>query len=91
MSDKLQSRKFTVWLVWLIIAVLVLAVLGISVIVTKNTNEKLIDLFSNTLQNFFVISAIYLGVNVLQKGAFAIADVFTAKKEEENAEDSDLR
>ncbi len=91
MSDKLQSRKFTVWLVWLIIAALVLAVLGISVIVTKNTNEKLIDLFSNTLQNFFVISAIYLGVNVLQKGAFAIADVFTAKKEEENAEDSDLR
>ena len=91
MSDKLQSRKFTVWLVWLIIAVLVLAVFGISVIVTKNTNEKLIDLFSNTLQNFFVISAIYLGVNVLQKGAFAIADVFAAKKEEENAEDSDLR
>lgn len=91
MSDKLQSRKFTVWLVWLIIAVLVLAVFGISVIVTKNANEKLIDLFSNTLQNFFVISAIYLGVNVLQKGAFAIADVFTAKKEEENAEDSDLR
>ena len=92
MSDKLQSRKFTVWIVWLVIAVLVLIVFGVSIIVTKANNDKLIDLFSSTLQNFFYISAIYLGVNVLQKGAFAISDAIATKKEEEvNDEDSDLR
>lgn len=84
MSDKLQSRKFAVWLVWLIIAILVLIIVGISFFVTKAANDKLIDLFADTLQNFFYVSAIYLGVNVLQKGAFAIADVLSAKKEEEN-------
>ena len=83
MGDKLQSRKFMVWVVWLIVLVLILVVLGISIIITKATNDKLIDLFGNTLQNFFYISAIYLGVNVLQKGAFAISDAIVGKKDEE--------
>lgn len=82
-ESKLKSRKFSVWLVWLIIVVLILVTLGISIIITKETNGSLVDLFSNTLQNFFYISIAYLGVNVVQKGAFAIADVLAAKKEEE--------
>ena len=94
MGDKVQSRKFMVWLVWLIIAVLLLISIGVAIVVTKQTPDKLVDLFGTTLQNFFYISAIYLGVNVLQKGAFAIADVLSAKKEEEsveNDEDCNLR
>lgn len=93
MSDKVQSRKFMVWLVWLIIAVLMLIAIGIAIVITKKTPDNLVGLFGTTLQNFFYISAIYLGVNVLQKGAFAISDAIAGKKEEEceNAEDSDLR
>lgn len=82
-ESKLKSRKFAVWLVWLIIAVLVLIVLGISIIVTKQTESSLVELFSSALNDFFVISAIYLGVNVVQKGAFAIADALSSKKEED--------
>ena len=82
-DSKLKSRKFAVWLVWLVIAVLVLIILGVSIIVTKQTDESLVELFSNTINDFFIISAIYLGVNVVQKGAFAIADVLAGKKEQE--------
>lgn len=81
-DSKLKSRKFAVWLVWLVIAVLTLIVLGISIIITKQTDESLVGLFSSALNDFFIISAIYLGVNVVQKGAFAIADVLANKKEE---------
>lgn len=81
-ESKLKSRKFAVWLVWLIIAVLTLIILGISIIITKQTDESLVTLFSSALNDFFIISAIYLGVNVVQKGAFALADVLAAKKEE---------
>ena len=82
-ESKLKSRKFSVWVVWLIITILVLIVLGISIIVTKDTNGRLVDLFSNTIQNFFYISAFYLGANVIQKGAFALADAWSSRHESE--------
>ena len=85
-DSKLKSRKFAVWLVWLIIAVLTLIILGISIIITKQTDESLVSLFSSALNDFFIISAIYLGVNVVQKGAFAIADVLAKKQEEQEGE-----
>lgn len=85
-DSKLKSRKFAVWIVWLVIAVLTLIILGVSIIITKQTDESLIGLFSSTLNDFFIISAIYLGVNVVQKGAFALADVLANKKEKEEEE-----
>jgi len=86
-DSKLRSRKFAVWLVWLIIAILVLLVLGVSIVITKQTDESLVELFSSALNDFFVVSAIYLGVNVVQKGAFAIADALTSKYKSEKDEE----
>ena len=93
MGDKVQSRKFVVWLVWVIITVLLVIAIGIAFVVTKDKPDSLIELFGKTLDHLFTISAIYLGVNVIQKGAFAIADVLAAKKEEntEYVENTDLR
>ena len=93
MGDKVQSRKFVVWLVWVIITVLLVVAIGIAFVITKDKPDSLIELFGKTLDHLFTISAIYLGVNVIQKGAFAIADVLAAKKEEntEDVENTDLR
>lgn len=81
MSDKLQSRKFVVWVTWLIVAVVSIVLVVTTVILTKQFTEYLASLIEKVLGWFFAISMMYLGVNVVQKGAFAIADVF-AKKEE---------
>ena len=81
MSDKLQSRKFVVWVTWLIVAVVSIVLVVTTVILTKQFTEYLASLTEKVLGWFFAISMMYLGVNVVQKGAFAIADVF-AKKEE---------
>ena len=85
MSDKLQSRKFVVWVTWLIVAVISIVLAGITVILTKQFTEYVASLTEKVLSWFFAISMMYLGVNVVQKGAFAIADVF-AKKEEETVD-----
>lgn len=64
-ESKLKSRKFVVWLVWLLIT---LAIVAISFF--RNTADSLV---SKTLDNFFFISMMYLGMNVGQKGFYAIA------------------
>ena len=81
MSDKLQSRKFVVWITWLIIAVVSIIIVAVTVIITKEFTQYVATFTEKVLSWFFAISMMYLGVNVVQKGAFAIADVF-AKKEE---------
>jgi uncharacterized membrane protein YfcA len=79
-QKKTDSRKFIVWLVWLIIAIAV----GIYTFITKEP-----ELLENTLDHLFVISMMYLGVNVGQKGVLAIADAIKHKystKEEKRDE-----
>ncbi len=77
-QKKTDSRKFIVWIVWLLIAIAI----GIYTFITKES-----ALLENTLDHLFVISMMYLGVNVGQKGVLAIADAikhrYSAKEEKE--------
>ena len=69
-SKKTDSRKFVVWLVWL---VMVLAI-GVYTFIAKNS-----ALLEKVLGWFFTLSMMYLGVNVGQKGALAFADALKNK------------
>ncbi len=75
-QKKTDSRKFIVWIVWLLIAIAI----GVYTFITKEAK-----LLENTLDHLFVISMMYLGVNVGQKGVLAIADAikhrYSAKEE----------
>ena len=69
-SKKTDSRKFVVWLVWLVI---VLAI-GVYTFIAKNS-----ALLEKVLGWFFTLSMMYLGVNVGQKGVLAFADALKNK------------
>lgn len=69
-SKKTDSRKFIVWLVWLIIALAI----GVYTFIAKDTT-----LLEKVLGWFFTLSMMYLGVNVGQKGALAFADALKNK------------
>lgn len=69
-SKKTDSRKFIVWLVWLLIALAI----GVYTFITKDTT-----LLEKVLGWFFTLSMMYLGVNVGQKGALAFADALKNK------------
>ena len=69
-SKKTDSRKFIVWLVWLIIALAI----GVYAFIAKDT-----ALLEKVLGWFFTLSMMYLGVNVGQKGALAFADALKNK------------
>lgn len=73
-TKKINSRKFVVWLVWLLITGGIIVVSAIN----KNIGDSLI---SDVLKYFFGISMMYIGGNVVQKGAYAIADSLAEKKE----------
>lgn len=85
-TKKTDSRKFVVWLVWLIITVLVIAWCALVMIITKKIQEQLIGLVEKALSYFFAISMMYLGVNVGQKVGLAFADKISIKKEEPEIE-----
>ena len=78
-SKKTDSRKFIVWLVWLLIALAI----SIYTFITKDS-----VLLEKVLGWFFTLSMMYLGVNVGQKGALAFADAlknkYSNKEETEN-------
>ena len=78
-DSKLSSRKFIVWLVWLLLT----AGTVVYMFISKDST-----LTENTLDSFFYVSMMYLGMNVGQKVGFAISDaLFKNKhysKEEEN-------
>lgn len=78
-QKKTDSRKFIVWIVWLIITILVIAWCALVMIITKQIQEQLIGLVEKVLSWFFAISMMYLGVNVGQKGALAFADALKNK------------
>lgn len=69
-SKKTDSRKFIVWLVWLLIA------LAISIYTFIAKDSVLLE---KVLGWFFTLSMMYLGVNVGQKGALAFADALKNK------------
>lgn len=69
-SKKTDSRKFVVWLVWLLIALAI----GVYTFIAKDTT-----LLEKVLGWFFTLSMMYLGVNVGQKGALAFADALKNK------------
>lgn len=76
-SKKTDSRKFVIWLVWLLIALAI----GVYTFIVKDT-----ALLEKVLGWFFTLSMMYLGVNVGQKGALAFADALKNKysNKEEN-------
>ena len=69
-TKKTDSRKFLVWLIWLLICIAI----GIYTFIVKNE-----DLLTKTLEYFFALSMMYLGVNVGQKGMIAFADALKHK------------
>ena len=86
-TKKTDSRKFVVWLTWLVITVLVIAWCAVVMIATKQIVDSLVSLAEKTLAWFFAISMMYLGVNVGQKVGLAFADKLL-NKESENVEDN---
>ena len=87
-GKKTDSRKFVVWVVWLIIAILVIAFCALVMIMTHQIVEGLVNLIEKTIAYFFAISMMYLGVNVGQKVGLAFADKIMSK-EESNIEDEE--
>lgn len=79
MNSKLSSRKFVVWLVWLLLTA------GTVVYMFISKDSTLVE---KALGRFFTLSMMYLGVNVGQKGALAFADAlknkYSNKEETEN-------
>lgn len=80
-GKKTDSRKFVVWIVWLIITILVIGWCALVMIITKQIQDTLINLFLKALSYFFAISMMYLGVNVGQKVGLAFADKLMPKEE----------
>ena len=76
-DSKLASRKFIVWLVWLILTI------GVVVYTFISQSTTLLE---KTLDSFFAVSMMYLGMNVVQKAGFAVADALhkNYSKEEED-------
>ena len=80
-TKKTDSRKFVVWVVWLIITLLVIAFCAAVMIITKQFADNMVSLIEKALSWFFAISMMYLGVNVGQKVGLAFADKLMPKEE----------
>lgn len=85
-DDKLKSRKFSVWIVWLILTLCVIIFCAVCMIVSKTMSDSLTGLIEKVLGWFFAVSMMYLGMNVGQKVGFSISDALKNKKETEGAE-----
>lgn len=85
-KKKTDSRKFVVWVTWLIISIFILAWCAIVMFVTKEMADGLVNLIEKVLSWFFAVSMMYLGMNVSQKLGFAFAEKIINKKEEEKNE-----
>lgn len=77
-STKLNSRKFAVWLIWLLITLAV----GVYTFIAHED-----ALLAHTLDNFFTLSMMYLGMNVAQKAGFALADALHKNTPEEEEDE----
>ena len=70
-EKKMTSRKFLVWIVWVIIT--------IGIIVLSFFKKDSDDLVKTGLHDLFFISLTYLGVNGIQKVGFALSDSISLK------------
>lgn len=86
-SNKKDSRKFFVWVTWLIVTLAIIILSSVVMIITKETPFELVSLAEKVIGFFFAVSMMYLGVNVGQKMGFAFADALTAKYESEKGDD----
>ena len=73
-EKKMTSRKFLVWIVWVIIT--------IGIVVLSFFKKDSDDLVKTGLQDLFFISLTYLGVNGIQKVGFAVSDAISSKTNE---------
>lgn len=73
-ESKLKSRKFIVWLTWLVLVFVVAAVVLVCCVKSLIEASSAVEMFKAIIQDFFYISMLYLGVNVGQKAAFAFGD-----------------
>lgn len=85
-TKKTDSRKFVVWIVWLIVTLAVIAWCTVVIIATKQIADSIVSLAEKILSYFFAVSMMYLGVNVGQKMGLAFADALTTKYESEKGE-----
>lgn len=83
-GKKTDSRKFVVWVAWLIITLLVIAFCAAVMIITKQFADNMVSFIEKALSWFFAISMMYLGVNVGQKVGLAFADKLMPKEESED-------
>ena len=82
-KSKMQSRKFVVWIVWLVLSVAIIVSSTVIMVILHEVNDILVTTTEKVLSWFFYISMMYLGVNVGQKAAFALSDALKKKQEEE--------
>lgn len=86
MSDqtdtKLKSRKFAVWLVWLVLTIFVIVFSVVVMVVSQTMPETLTALIEKVLGWFFAVSMMYLGMNAGQKVGFAFSDAISTKTKE---------
>lgn len=79
--SKFQSRKFVVWVIWLIISLLIIGFCTVVMIVTKQIIDSMTGLINTTIGYFFAVSMMYLGMNVGQKVGMAVVDTIYSKKD----------
>jgi hypothetical protein len=85
-KSKMQSRKFVVWVAWLVLAVAIIVSSTVIMVILHEVNDILVTTTEKVLSWFFYISMMYLGVNVGQKAVFALSDALKKKQEEETNE-----
>ena len=85
-DTKMKSRKFAVWLVWLVLTIFVIVFSVVVMVVSQTMPETLTGLIEKVLGWFFAVSMMYLGMNAGQKVGFALSDAISAKAESETEE-----
>lgn len=77
-KKKTQSRKFIVWVVWLLIT---LCIIVFGMVIKPEISDSMKSLVEKVLDYFENISMLYLGANVLQKLGFAASEALKEKKD----------
>ena len=71
-SKKELGRKFFVFIVWMVLVAAVAVLVGIQRL-SESSFDKVID-------NFYIVSVVYIGGNVVQKVGRNVADAFIKKE-----------
>ena len=92
-TKKTNSRKFVVWMVWLILSIAAIGFGVVVAIMSKTMGDTMVGLIEKVLYWFFAISMMYLGMNVGQKVGISLSDNLGAlinkpKEEKEEKEEN---